>query len=231
MAPIWRSFTMFSCPETMSWIMALTSSSLKSVRFSSSAIFSTGSSGFLETASIKSFKASLEILLSSKSLNVSVSFSFVNMDTSTPSRLKSLRSETRTEATVVESTFNLAMSSSKRSARSLLTSWLERSSESLYSLMILASFSSGSSGRLFFIGSTMSSVIWNNGMSVSRYILFAVGRGLMYSVFPSSKAFLVSSTTPSNAISALLMVSFNAFTATSSSCATMMIASSGPVLR
>ena len=197
--------------------MSLTASSLKRVKLASSAMTATSSSGFLLTSTIKSFNASLDIFPSSRSENISTNLSSSKMETSIPSLLKSLKSETSTEATVVESSFTLLNNDSKVSPSNLLTIWFAKSSLSLYSAFILSFFSSGSSGRLFLIGSTISSVIWKNGMSVSRYILFAVGRGLIYSVFPSSNAFLVSSTTPSNAMFALLMTSFNAFTATSSS--------------
>ena len=197
--------------------MSLTASSLKRVKFDSSAISATSASGFLLTATIKSLIASLEIFPSSRSEKTSTNLSSSKIETSIPSLLKSLKSETRTEATVVGSTLTLLNNDSKVSPSNLLTIWLAKSSLSLYSFLILSFFSSGSSGRLFLIGSTISLVIWNNGMSVSRYILFAVGSGLMYSVFPSSNAFLVSSTTPSNAMFALLMTSFNALTVTSSS--------------
>ena len=117
------------------------------------------------------------------------------------------------------------------SASCLLTSWVARSSLNLYSSMILACFTSGSSGKSLAIGSTLSGVILNNGISVSRYILFAVGSGLMYSVLPSSSALRVSSTTPSRPRFALLLTSSSAEIAMSSSCATMMNASSSPMFK
>ena len=48
------------------------------------------------------------------------------------------------------------------------------------------------------------------GMSVSTYILLAVGSGLRYSVFPLSIARRVSSGTPTSDCFALLITSFNA---------------------
>ena len=208
-----------------------TSSSLIITKLLFSAISEMSVSGFL-MVSIASFRTlSFAILPSAKSVNTPLKWSRVNTSMSWPSLLISRRSYARSEATGVASTLTSAKMSSNISASCLLTSCVAKSSLNLYSSIILACLTSGNSGKSLAIGSILSAVILNNGISVSRYILFAVGRGLIYSVFPSSNAFLVSSTTPSNAMLALLITSFKAFTATSSSWATMIIASSGLILR
>ena len=148
-----------------------------------------------------------------------------------PSLLISRKSYARSEATGVASTLTSAKMSSNISASCLLTSCVAKSSLNLYSSIILACLTSGNSGKSLAIGSILSAVILNNGISVSRYILFAVGRGLIYSVLPSSSAFLVSSTTPSKPKFALLLTSSKADTAISSSWATMMNASSSPIFK
>ena len=183
----------------------------------------------VSTASLRTL--SFAILPSARRVKIPLKWSKVKTLMSWPSLLISRRSYARSDATGVESTSTSAKIASNMSASCLLTSCAARSSLKLYSSMILACFTSGSSGKLFAMGSTLSDVILNNGMSVSRYILLAVGRGLMYSVLPSSNALRVSSTTPSKPSAALLFTSSKAETAMSSSWATIMNASSSPMFK
>ena len=96
----------------------------------------------------------------------------------------------------------------------------------MYSFSIRSFLTTGNSGRFEAIFLTLSFSIISVGISVSTYILLAVGNGRKYWVFPSSCARLVSSGTPSSDCFARLIISSNALCAFVFSSATRINASS-----